>query len=157
MSGMDPTLPTFLREWSAEKNGVWKCTCPLRSRGWRVLAVHGREAVLPRWESFFFHKGASPQPGPSPLCGGTSSRVLAVTPPAVHQIGTVCSPAAAVTRTPELLTSPLAPQATAFSAAFNASSHQIGAAVMHHPFTHEYPPIGVRSPTPHCWARVQRA
>jgi len=35
-------------------------------------------------------------------------------------------------------------QATAFSAAFNASSHQIGAAVMHHPFTHQYPPIGVR-------------
>ena len=32
-------------------------------------------------------------------------------------------------------------QATIFSAAFNASSHGIGAAVMHHPFTHVEPPI----------------
>lgn len=66
-------------------------------------------------------------------------------PPAVHRSAPLrpTAPAAAVTRSSELRTT-RAPQATAFSAAFNASSHQIGAAVMHHPFTHQYPPIGVR-------------
>jgi len=55
-----------------------------------------------------------------------------------------CPPPPATHSGPFLLTRlPGHTQATAFTAAFNASSHDIGGAVMHHPFTHVYPTIGM--------------